>query len=98
MWLKSLLKTIDINYLIEMSKDSNTRVERNNKRRENKMQLTSIILAFLGIVFAGAGFGGGITLAIEYGTELVSAVIFLFVLGFIGIFSLMYSFAEYFKN
>lgn len=96
--MKSLLKTIDINYLIEMSKNSNTKVERNKERRENKKQLTSIIFAFLGIGFAGAGFGGGIALANEYGTMFVTAVIFLFVLGFIGIFSIMSFFAEYLKN
>ncbi len=81
-----------------MSKDSNTKVERNKERRENKIKITSMILAFLGIGFAGAGFGGGIALANEYGIEYVSAVIFLFVLGFIGIFSIMSFFAEYLKN
>ncbi len=63
-----------------MSKNSNTKVEKNNEKRENKKQLTSTILAFLGIGFAGAGFGGGITVANEYGIEYVSAVIFLFLL------------------
>jgi len=81
-----------------MSENSNTKVERNKEKRENKKQSTSTLLSFFGIGIAGAGFGGGITVANEYGIEYVSAVIFLFVLGFIGIFSLMYSFALFLKN
>ena len=81
-----------------MSKNSNTKAEGNKERRDNKKQLTLTMLAFFGIGFAGAGFGGGITVANEYGIELVYGVIFLFVLGFIGIFSIMSFFAEYLKN